>query len=51
MIRTSLAAAGALLLAACNMGPESDSAAPSALDIPEIASGELSVCAFSRAIA
>lgn len=42
MIRTSLAAAGALLLAACNMGPESDSAAPSALDIPEIASGELS---------
>ena len=42
MIRTSLAAAGVLLLAACNMAPEGDSAAPSALDIPEIASGELS---------
>ena len=42
MLRTSLAVAGSLLLAACNMGSDSDSSAGTALDIPEIARGDIS---------
>ena len=42
MLRTTLVAASALLLAACNTAAETDGASSTGLDIPEIASGDIS---------
>ena len=42
MIRTTLVAASALLLAACNVSPEDEANSATGLDIPDIASGEIS---------
>ena len=42
MFRTTLVAATALLLSACNASPDEDTGTATGLDIPDIASGEIS---------